>query len=175
MVVIRDAPGPTPHGSNNMHILYDTKAEFEHKLRQGHELAQWTVRYGKFLSGDREWWAKVRSEVDSYPWPDWHTKLNHFDKRIRLAEKALGDQDELAAEEELLMAASHLARAHLLRRGIFPLSRPELASQLLSIEDNELSDILSSLSRGRLGESKLQRILVTLKSVSERPVLGTTS
>ena len=49
-----------------------------------------------------------------------------------------------AAREELLLAACHLARAILLRDGVFPLSRPELPDQLQAM-DAELAKLLRRL------------------------------
>ena len=73
----------------------------------------------------------------------------------------VGDID--AASEELMFAASHVARAALLKHGVFPLSRPELPSQLEAIEPG-LARLLDRLIGGdvdavglRSGESLLER------------------
>jgi hypothetical protein len=58
----------------------------------------------------------------------------HARKRISVALELLEVGDVDAASEELMFAASHVARATLLQHGVFPLSRPELPSQLQTID-----------------------------------------
>ena len=81
----------------------------------------------------------------------------------------VGDLD--AASEELLFAASHVARATLLRDGVFPLSRPELPSQLDTV-DSSLGRLLEALMDDdtdtaslRAGESLLIRRIGQLSGV----------
>ena len=81
-------------------------------------------------------------------------------------------EDSDAASEEFLFAASHIARATLLRAGVFPLSRPELPSQLKAVDPN-LARLLELLMTGdtdavnlREGESL---VMHRIKELSGEP------
>lgn len=89
-------------------------------------------------------------------WPDWRTKVYHAAKRLALAVKALADGDRDAAEEESLLAASHLARAVLLRARKLPLSRPELPEQLMAVGRTKLAGALSQLMSNVLSLADLR-------------------
>ena len=57
--------------------------------------------------------------------------------------------DDAAANELLVSHLTHLARAVLSRAGIFPASRPELATQLRSIQKVELAESLDGALAAR--------------------------
>ena len=54
-----------------------------------------------------------------------------------------------------MLAASHVARAVLLKNGVFPLSRPELPSQLEKVEPS-LAQLLEGLIEGDADASVLR-------------------
>ena len=96
-----------------------------------------------------EWWARhAAAEAANPHWPDWQAKVSPAGKRIRMATRLLDVGDVEAASEELLFGTSHVARAVLLKHGTFPLSRPEIPSQLKEI-DVHLAALLERL----LGDS----------------------
>jgi hypothetical protein len=70
----------------------------------------------------------------------------------------MGDSD--AAEEELLSAASQLARALMLRSLVFPLSRSELPRQLRKIHIDRLANLLELLL---VGSSDLATLRLTTR------------
>jgi predicted nucleotidyltransferase len=144
---LRNIPSP-------LHLHFLTRDEFLTKLRSGAEFESWAVRFGKLLIDAECWWAEVLKE-DPH-WPDWREKLKHIDKRLRIAKLALEDEDREAAEEELLMAASHYGRALLLISKDFPLSRPELPQQLSRIREFELGNALSTLIHGDVPFDRLK-------------------
>jgi hypothetical protein len=55
----------------------------------------------------------------------------------------IGDAD--AAREQALSYLTHLARAELLEKGVYPASRPELPEQLRKIGDHHLARRLDCL------------------------------
>ena len=75
--------------------------------------------------------------------------------------------DVRAANEEMLLALSHLARASILRRGEFPLSRPELAAQLDSLGDSSLASLLRGAIQAKLTRSEISRALDEVLSSPE--------
>ena len=129
----------------DIHLQQDSRTRFLERLEEGDDYPGWALRFGKPIRDPDGWWAKqATAEFENPHWPDWRQKVEHAKKRMGMASEllALGDVD--AASEELLFAASHVARAVLLKRGVFPLSRPEMASQLEPI-DLSLARLLRQL------------------------------
>ena len=125
-----------------MHVICMSSAELMQRVTKRDDFALWCLRYGIPLSG-RERWMKLKHEaLRDDPWPT-------ADKKYELARRgfsyardlfAMGDVD--AAQEELRISLGHLARGTLIRKGVFPLSRPELADQLRQAGDSELAQMM---------------------------------
>ena len=129
----------------DIHLQQDSRSRFLKRLEDGDDYPGWALRFGRPMRDPDGWWAKqAAAELKNPHWPDWHAKVAHARKRIRLASELLEVGDKDAASEELLFAASHVARAILLKEGEFPLSRPELPSQLED-EDPNLARLLQRL------------------------------
>ncbi len=127
------------------HLQQDSRARFLRRLRAGDDYPAWALRLGVPPHDADGWWAEQAAAEKARPhWPDWRPKAHSATKRLHLATELLGTGDVDAAREELLLAASHLARAILLRDGMFPLSRPELPDQLQAV-DAELAKLLRRL------------------------------
>ena len=119
----------------DVHVQRDSRSNFLRRLERGDDYPGWALRFGIPISDPDGWWAKhVGAELDNPHWPDWRAKVCHARKRISVALELLEVGDVDAASEELMFAASHVARATLLQHGVFPLSRPELPSQLQTID-----------------------------------------
>ena len=143
----------------------ETRRKFLERLAQNEDFPAWALRYGVPIRDPDGWWSEqVREEERNPHWPDWRAKIVHGAKRLRMADMALEDGDSEAAAEELLFAASHAARALLLKSGVFPLSRPELPSQLEGLDD-ALSRALRGLIEDTLGTPDLER---TARLIEER-------
>ncbi len=158
LLVITPALAGKMRSPRRFHLLYQTRERFVSRLNSGDDFAVWAFRYGRPLSDDSRWWQDMLAQPPNVPWPDWEQKLGQADKRLIAARKALEDGDTEAAEEEYLMAASHLARASLLRAGVFPLSRPELPDQLRVIGRVDESQMLAELILGEAPDSRLKEI-----------------
>lgn len=130
----------------DIHLQQDSRSRFLRRLADGDDYPGWALRLGLPLRDPDNWWARhAAAELANPHWPDWRPKVDHARKRIRMA-SALLDVDDLdAAAEELLFAASHVARAVLLKNGTFPLSRPEMPSQLQSV-DARLAVLLGQIA-----------------------------
>ncbi len=129
----------------DIHLQQDSRTRFLERLEEGDDYPSWALRFGRPIRDPDGWWAKQSTaELENPHWPDWRPKVEHARKRIRLASELLEVGDTDAASEELLFAASHVARAILLEAGEFPLSRPELPSQLEG-EDPSLAGLLQRL------------------------------
>lgn len=113
-------------------------------VARGHDLLVWCLRLGKLVCERDAYWTKLKEK--------WHSRLPFpspevADSRAEAAERLLADLremgDEDAAVEQLVAAATHRARAALLRAGIFPASRPELPAQLRQVGAMRLADALA--------------------------------
>ena len=152
------------------HLQQDTRSNFLRRLNEGDDYPGWALRFGIPMRDPDGWWAEqVDAERHNPHWPDWRPKLDHAKKRMSVASELLDIGDLDAASEELMFAASHVARASLLRCGKFPLSRPELPAQLNDSEPG-LSHLLDQLIEGILdhdglkaGESLLERYIKQLQ------------
>lgn len=157
----------------DIHLQQDTRSRFLKRLEQGDDYPGWALRYGVPVSDPDGWWAvQTAAEQENPHWPDWSPKVEHAHKRMRITEVLLEVGDYEAASEELMLAASHVARATLLRRGVFPLSRPELPSQLMEFEPS-LAALLERLIKGDvdagslpLGYASLERKVERLKETA---------
>ena len=148
----------------DVHLQQYSRSRFLKRLEDGDDYPGWALRFGIPMHDPNGWWAKqVAAELDNPHWPDWRPKVAHARKRMSMASELLDVGDVDAASEELMFAANHVARAALLKHGVFPLSRPELPSQIEGIEPS-LAYLLELLIGGnveaadlRSGESLLVR------------------
>ena len=129
----------------DLHLQQDSRTRFLKRLEAGDDYPAWALRFGMPIRDPDGWWAQqAASETIAPHWPDWRPKVEHARKRTRMTSELLEVEDTDAASEELLFAASHIARATLLRNGVFPFSRPELPSQLKAV-DSGLARLLERL------------------------------
>jgi hypothetical protein len=122
-----------PRTFPRFHIQTSSVAEFLNNLRKGDDFESWCVRLGVALYDGGGCWANILASEESKQWPRWELKVLHGARRLFLAHSLLEMGDNVAASEELVYTLGHIARGLLLKSGIFPLSRPELAEQLRQI------------------------------------------
>lgn len=156
-VLVVDGRTPIPPPPPEVQLLPATLTDLRARVLAGDEFLQWSLRYGIPLAG-KAFWHQLRDELLPVAvWPNPEMKREQAEKRYRTGQALLDIGDLDAAQEEARMALSHLARAHLLSRGVFPLSRPELPSQLRTVGESGLAAALEdtihdpSLSADRLG------------------------
>ncbi|MGI8992335.1 MAG: nucleotidyltransferase domain-containing protein [Bryobacteraceae bacterium] len=121
------------------HFKFSTEADFLRRLNAGEDFESWCLRYGVTLLDRRAWERLTASSADV--WPRWEIKVVHGIRRLFLASQLSKMGDDLAAREELVFVLGHIARGLLLKKGVFPLSRPELAAQLKEIGYARLADL----------------------------------
>lgn len=132
VLVIADQPTPTPPAEVQVILLPEER--FRDRLRRGDDFPQWALRFGLPLSGRKRWRELSDSLLQDAPWPSVGRKLGQADHKLFAVRDLLEMGDMPAAEEELRFALSHIARALLLSRHVFPLSRPELPEQLVQAD-----------------------------------------
>ena len=121
-------------------------ADVDARLEAGEDVLGLAVKFGRVLfQRDRFWDRIVESWRDRLPLPC--SKLARA--RAAAAYRRLtnvfqiGDTD--AVREQALAYLTHLARAELLERGVYPASRPELPRQLRGIGHYRLAEGLDRL------------------------------
>ena len=157
----------------DIHLQQDSRSRFLKRLEDGDDYPGWALRFGIPVLDSGGWWARqVASEAENPHWPDWRPKADYAKKRIAIAEQLLDTGDVDAASEEMMFAASHVARAVLLQKGKFPLSRAELPSQLGTMAP-DLATLLDRLIAGeidpdglRYGEKLLIHYIAQLQNSS---------
>ena len=128
-------------------------ADVDAQIQSGHDMLGWAVRYGQVLFQRDCFWDKV---IDC-----WRHRLPLPSSKLARARAAAayrhltnvfhsGDAD--ATQEQALAYLTHLARAELLDRGVYPASRPELAEQLRGIGNFGLAEWLDRLLGGESPE-----------------------
>jgi hypothetical protein len=115
----------------------------EELLTQGNDLLSWCIKFGQPVCEHHQYWSQlVQRWTNKLGLPSSDVALERARKSENLLRNvdSLGDDD--AALELYLSLLTHIARAALIRRGVYPASRPELASQLSQIGEEKLASYL---------------------------------
>ncbi len=131
----------------SVQILAMTHTHFMQKIRSADDFAQWALRYGRTISDRSGWWENLLQSPNVLVWPSWERKIEQAKARISFGVRLLDTGDCDHAQEEYLLAARHLARGLLLKAGVFPLSQPELPTQLRDVDKGDVADLLDVLIR----------------------------
>src|SRR5271157_2177 len=121
-------------------------ADIDASIENGHDVLGWAVRFGRVLFQRDSFWTRLVTR--------WRHRLPLPPSKVARARAAaayhrlasvfeFGDAD--AVHEQALCYLTHLARAELLDRGVYPISRPELAEQLRGIGNRQLAAWLDRL------------------------------
>jgi hypothetical protein len=119
-------------------------------VRDGNDLLVWSLTLGQLVCEREKFWTRLRAEWHGrVPFPSAEVAESRAEKAEQLLAdlREVGDHD--ATVEQLVTALTHRARAALLRRGVFPASRPELPQQLRAIAESRLADALEAAIRER--------------------------
>ena len=144
LLVLAESALERPRCHPLVHLQILTKAEFIRRLRSGDDFTAWCIRLGVPLRSEIQW-QEIRNCPEAEMWPRWERKVRHAARRLVLATDLQKTGDLSSASEEMLYAVAHTARALLLKNQVFPLSRPEMAAQLLEIGYPHLARVLENL------------------------------
>ena len=109
-------------------------------LSEGHDLLGWAIKLGCLVFERNNYWTKLRSQwINKLIFPSMEDARARANRAKKLYDELYGMGDKDAAEEQLITMLTHIARAHLIKAGIFPTSRPELPKQLREIGEEELA------------------------------------
>lgn len=106
-------------------------AKVDALISDGNDMLGWTVKFGHVLFQRQGYWdAIIESWRDRLPLPTVDVATRRAENAFRRLSNVfeLGDSD--AAHEQALSYVTHLARAELLKKQVYPASRPELPGQL---------------------------------------------
>jgi len=115
-------------------------------IRSGNDLLGWTVKFGRVLfQRERFWDAVLKTWLERLPLPSADVASQRADDSFRRLSNVfeLGDAD--AAYEQALSYVTHLARAKLLKRRVYPASRPEIPRQLRTVGCIRIAEWLERL------------------------------
>lgn len=163
MLFVATSTVPSIPVISGYHIKFSTEEDFLRRLNAGQDFESWCVRYGVTLL-DRGVWRRIKTSSEGV-WPRWETKVVHGIRRLFLAHGLSKMGDTLAAQEELVFVLCHIVRGLLLKNGVFPLSRPELAAQAKEIGYPHLAELHERL---RNAESALETDLALGLRYSKR-------
>ena len=164
LLIVADHDLKIPAVPHNFHLHVTRSEDFLRKLREGDDLSAWCVRFGVPIQ-DAGKWNQIVHSVEAETWPNWRKKILHATRRLLMAKALLLTGDVEAASEETLYAASHAARAILLKSKIFPLARAELISQTRTAGNLKLAQILETLLFNEVDESEVTRAIQFLKKL----------
>ena len=155
-----------PYG---VHLRFEQLESFRERARRGDDYAIDILRFGQVIHDGLGLWPQLTDELKNAKWPDWRAKMKNANRRIRLADDLLTSGDIEAAREEYLLTATQVARAELLRKEVYPMSRPQLSEQLRCVGEFELAAHLDTLSEGDGQTEQLRRIGQNLRKLIEAP------
>jgi hypothetical protein len=167
VVICRKVEILRPNPSLEIDLRVYPENQILQELGRGHDLLGWAVKFGRVLFQRDQYWNTV-SELwrDRLPLPKPEVAMERanaaFQRLAKMVE--LGDFD--AAEEQALSYATHLARAELLRQGVYPASRPELPGQLRDIGATESAYVFAKLIDRTTDHSTQISVLLKTRSLS---------
>jgi hypothetical protein len=120
--------------------------EIDDQISVGHDLLGWTVRFGKVLYERDGFWTEIcNSWNDRLPLPSASLARERAGSAYRHLINVVNIGDISAAREQALTYLTHIARAELLDKKVYPASRPELPEQLRTISEDRIADCLDRL------------------------------
>jgi len=116
----------------------------------GDEVLGWSLRFGVPLFERDGCWTRLQARwAGQLPLPSADAAEERAARALKVAEGLAACGDDDAAAELRLTALTQRARARLIRRGVFPLSRPELPRQLASIGERKIASEIDALLSAR--------------------------
>lgn len=120
--------------------------QVEAQITGGNDVLGWAVKFGRVLFQRQGYWDEIlESWRDRLPLPSAAIASRRAEEAFHRLGKVheLGDPD--AAHEQALSYVTHLARAELLKRQVYPASRPELPGQLQAAGCRQIAGWLEQL------------------------------
>jgi len=120
--------------------------QVEAMIGGGTDLLGWSVNYGKVLLQKGGAWDGIFARWQGrVPLPSAETATQRAADALRRFTRMAEVDDFDAAYEQALSYFTHLARAELIRKKVYPASRPELPEQLREAHADSLAENLDKL------------------------------
>ena len=166
VLVLTRGPRSRPTPPYGVHFQLVDVNRFQERLSRGDDYALAALKFGKLLRDGLSVWPAFREQAVTAKWPGWREKLTGGHRRAKLARYLLEASEGDAATEEMLLAATQIARGGLLRHGIYPFSRPELSAQLRAIGEHALARDMDALIESNCDDEELGRISEHLEAIT---------
>ena len=142
--------------------------QVQQQLATGNDVLGWAVKFGRVLFQRNDYWDDVvQSWRSRLPLPSPEVAAQRANEAFHRLRKVLGLADVDAAEEQALSYATHLARAELLKRNVYPASRPELPLQLRKVGAHKAADCFEQLIDRTVDHSKqISKLIETRRLTS---------
>jgi hypothetical protein len=130
----------------DLHVL--STQEIRAGILDGDDFIQWSLRFGRIVFDDGTLLAASRLMAERRPWPDVERKRAHAATSLELARRVVESGDQDGALVQVRTGLSLAARAYLLSKGEFPMSRAELPGQLLAAGETGAAQALQACIQG---------------------------
>lgn len=137
-------------------------------IEGGNDLVGWAVKFGRALFQREGFWDSVlKAWSDTVPLPSLETAMQRAEDSFRRLNSVLEVGDSDAAHELAVSYLTHLSRAELIKRRVYPASRPELPEQLRSVGCSRLAAWLDGFLSPTLADSEqVLRALIDRRSTT---------
>ncbi len=154
LIVIRADTGPFGDMAPlEIDLRNYSAADVDAQIASGNDLLVWAIKFGKALFQRNHYWDKlVNSWRDRLPLPSRAVARERAASAHRRLAKVFEFGDADASQEQAVSYLTHLARAELLDRGVYPASRPELPSQLRAVGCYQIAEWLDGFLQNKLTE-----------------------
>jgi hypothetical protein len=126
----------------DLHVLSREKLHAD--IMAGDDFVQWSLRFGRIVFDDGSLREALRLIDEARPWPDASRKRANALKSLNLTERIVETGDHDAAVVQVRTSLSLAARALLLGREVFPMSRAELPQQLADVGEGAAGEALQA-------------------------------
>ena len=146
LIICTDPSNVTPPPPLEVDLRVYSAADIDSKIATGHDMLVWAVMFGRVLFQRHCFWDRiVESWRDRLPLPSSTLARTRAAAAHRRMTNLLDLGDADAVREQAISYLTHLARAELLEKGVYPASRPELPDQLREIGDYNLAGRLDRM------------------------------
>ncbi len=144
LLVVHDGTKPLIVGRPvSVDIRWYERTDAERQIASGQELLGWVFQFGELVFERNNYWTRLRRDWKGrMPFPSASVADHRAERATRMHAELVEMGDYDAAHEQYLVALTQQARAALIRRGVYPASRPELPEMLRRIEETELANKL---------------------------------
>ncbi len=143
VVICRELPGLSVKPPLEIDVRAYTADQIDSLLSGGDDMVGWAVKFGRLLFQREGFWdALSESWSDRIPMPSADTAIKRAKDALRRLKSVLEVGDADAAHEQAVFYLTHMSRAELIKRKVYPASRPELPRQLRSVGCRRLASSL---------------------------------